>query len=342
MSRHAQMTQQASRIVLTIIVLAALTGCSFTGGPRSRWGWTPEVQPGNPENLGTHSYGMGGSEGFGIFYTLRGGSIDLDHLRGIADLTRWTYVRANKTLQKGGSGFSVKPAFEMTKNKIKFEYPSNWDTLPQAEKDRIAREAALIIAPAVGHNCGIWHEMITWKGTHFFFIEPEHTSAFSWDDLYSNLTGAELAVQAIKEGNIDTGDYNKAMTRLIKEELGRLGVVSRQKTKEITESVRGDWFGGGRLMKRNMDTGYDDGLVSPAIIPGYTDEEPISRTMPTFDGLEELGITITYTISSAYFENGELKKIAGTKTSVEPVKHYPAIMENIEKEAKEKFDYYVR
>ncbi len=342
MSRRTQMTQQAVRIVLMIVVLAALTGCSFTGGPRSRWGFTPQVQFGNPDKLGTHSYGFAGGEGFGIFYTLRGGSIDLDHTRGIADLTRWTYVRANKTIQKGGKGFSVKPAFEMTSNKIKIEYPANWDTLPQAEKNRIAHEAALIIAPVVGHNCGVWHEMLTWKGTHFFLIEPEHTSAFSWDDLYSNMIGAELAVQAIKEGNVATSDYNRAMTRLIKEEFERLQVVPRDKAVEITESVRGDWYRKGRLMKRNMDTGYDDGLVSPSIIPGYTEEEAISRKLPTLDGLEELGIKVKYTISSAYFENGKLKKIAGTKTSVEPVKHYPAIMENIEKEAKKKFDYYIR
>ena len=70
------------------------------------------------------------------------------------------------------------------------------DALPQTEKDRIAHEAALIIAPVVAYNSTLWHEMITWKGTHFMFIEPEHTSAFSWDDLYSNLMGVELGREA--------------------------------------------------------------------------------------------------------------------------------------------------
>lgn len=333
------------KIVLFVVLsgfLLAITGCSVGGGPRGRWGWTPEVQPGDPDNLGTHSYSMGGSEGFGIFYTLRGGSIDLDHTRGIADLTRWTYIRAHDTIKKSGSGFSVGPAFEWTTNTVKISYPDNWHSLPQAEKDRIAHEAALIIAPAVAYNSSIWHEMITWKGTHFMLIEPEHTSAFSWDDLYSNLMGAELAVEAVKAGHVEVAEYNRAMTDLIKEEFQRLGVVSRQRTKEITESVRGKWFGGGRLIKRNMDTGYDDGIVTPSIIPGFTDEEPITRSMPTFDGLDELGITIKYTISSAYLENGKLKKIAGTKTDVEPTKHYPTIMKNIEKEALEKYNYMIR
>ena len=95
-------------------------------------------------------------------------------------------------------------------------------------------------------------------------------------------------------------------------------------------------------MKRNMDTGYDDGWVTPAIIPGYTEAEPISRKMPTLDGLDELGIKVKYTISSAYFENGKLKKLAGTNTDVEPAKDFTSIMKGIEAEAVNKYNYQIR
>lgn len=323
-------------------VLLLTAGCSLSGGPRARWGWTPQTAYGNPDRLGTHSYGFGGGEGAGIFYTLRGGSIDLDHVRGAADLTKFTYVRAKATIEDGGDGFSVGPAFEWTTNKVKLQYPPNWNTLSQAEKDRIAHEAAMIIAPVVGYNSTLWHEMLTWKGTHFALIEPEHTSAFSWDDLYSNIVGVELAMQAIRDGHVKNSDYNRAMTRLIADELERMQIVSKEKTMEITESVKGSWYGGSKLMKRNMDSGYDDGWITPSIIPGYTDQPPLSRALPTFDGLEELGMTVKYTISSIYFENGELKKIAGTKSSVEPVTHYPRIMKNIEAEAVNKYGYMTR
>ena len=342
------MTMNTNKIknILRIAILAGfslgLMGCSLTGGPRGRWGFTPQVGYGNPDQLGTHSYGPGFSEGYGIFYTLRGGSIDLDHVRGTADLTRWAYVRAYKTLRKGGSGFTVSPNFEWTTNKVKIQYPVGWKQLPQAERDKIAHQAALIIAPTVGYNSMVWHEMLTWKGTHFMLIEPEFTSAFSWDDLYSDLTGALLATQAVRDGNVATGDYNRAMTALIQKEFEILQVVPRAKAIKITESVRGTWHGSGKLMKRNMDTGYDDGQVTPAIIPGYSQEPPISKPMPTFDGLQEMGIKVKYTVSSAYFENGKLKKIAGSKGSVEPVKHYPTIMKNIEQEAINKYGYMIR
>lgn len=325
---------------LATALLAA--GCSFTGGPRARWGFTPQVSYGDPDRLGTHSYSFGGSEGYGIFYTLRGGSIDLDHVRGAADMTKCAYVRANAAIRKERSGFSVSPAFEITTNKVKFQYPPNWDNLPQSEKDAIAHQAAQIIAPVVGYHSTLWHEMLTWKGTHFALIEPEHTSAFSWDDLYSNLVGVELATEAIKGGHTANSDYNKAMTSLIAEEFQKLQIVPRAKAIEITESVRGTWHTTGKLIKRNMDSGYDDGMVTPSIIGGYTDQPPISRTMPTFDGLEELGFKVKYTISSVYFENGKLKKIAKTKSAVEPTKHFPAIMKNIEQEAVDKYGYTIR
>jgi len=330
------------RIAILVGFSLGFMGCSFTGGPRGRWGFTPQVGYGDPNQLGRHSYGPGVGEGFGIFYTLRGGSIDLDHVRGTADLTRWAYVRAYKTLREGGSGFTVSPSFEWTTNKIKLEYPANWKQLPQAERDKIARQAALIIAPTVGYNSMIWHEMLTWKGTHFMFIEPEFTSAFSWDDLYSDLTGAMLATEAVKSGNVATSDYNRAMTKLIQQEFETLQVVSKEKAIAITESVRGTWHETGRLMKRNMDTGYDDGEVTPSLVPGYTDETPIPKPMPTFDGLDALGIKVKYTISSAYFENGTLKKIAGAKGNVEPVKDYPTIMKSIEQEAIDEYGYMIR
>jgi hypothetical protein len=330
-------------LVYTLLTALLLTaGCGIGGGPRGRWGWTPDVQPGDPEKLGTHSYNFGGTEGFGIFYTLRGGSIDLDHVRGTADLTRWTYIRANETLRKGKHSFTVSPSFEWTTNKIQITYPANWDTLSKAEKETIAHEAALIIAPVVAYNSMVWHEMLTWKGTHFMLFEPEFTSAFSWDDLYSDLTGALLATQAITDGYVAVKAYDKAMTTLIEEEFERLGVVPKQKAIEITKSVKGSWYGGGKLMKRNMDIGLDDGMVTPSIIPGYTEEEPISKKVSTLEGLDELGIKVKYTISSTYLENGELKKIAGVKSSVEPLKHYPIIMENIEAEAVEKYGYMIR
>jgi hypothetical protein len=329
-------------LIRTISVVLLLCGCGLGGGPRARWGFTPKEKHGDPANLGTHSYGPGGSETSGVIYTLRAGSIDPDHLRGVADLTRYTYDKAYETLINAKSGFRAGPAFEMTTNKIYLQYPDNWNQLPQTEKQKIAHRAALIIAPVVSYHSSIWHEMLTWKGLHFALIEPEHESSFSWEDLYSNALGAKLAVEALQNGRLSTQEYNQAMTRLIRKELDQLQVVPKERAIEIFESARGTWFTSDRLMKRNMDIGYDDGLITPCLIPGFTDEEPVSLPLPTFDGLQEYGIRVTYTISSAYLQNGTLKQMAGVNSDVEPIKHFPIIMKKIEQEAIRKYNYQIR
>jgi hypothetical protein len=132
------------------------------------------------------------------------------------------------------------------------------------------------------------------------------------------------------------------MTRLIQRELEYLKVVPKDRGIELFESVRGQWFTSSRLMKRNMDVGFDDGLITPCLIPNAAQEEPVSIPYPTFDGLEKYGIRITYTISSAYLQNGTLKRLAGTNTDVQPLKDFPKIMEKIEQEAVQKYKYQIR
>ncbi|MBE0536095.1 MAG: DUF4056 domain-containing protein [Phycisphaerae bacterium] len=322
-------------------LLLSTGGCGI-GGPKARWGYTPKGTFGNANNLGKHSYGFGGSETVGIFYTLRGGSIDMDHVRGTADMSRAAYLKAYDTIVRKGDVFTVSPAFEMTTNRVELEYPPDWDSLSEEKKEEIARESAAIIGPVIGFYSTLWHEMLTWKGTRFLLIEPLHESAFSWDDLYSNAVGAKLAGEALKNGHVEARAYNAAMTQSIDEEMARLQMVSKKEAREITRSVKGEWYTGSSLIRRNMDAGFDDGMISPSIIPGYTNEPPISIPLFTLDGLKQHGIQITYTIKSVYGEGNTLKKMANVNSEVEPVVHLPIILKQIEQEAIEKYNYTIR
>ncbi len=324
------------------VMLFSIGGCGIGGGPRPRIGYSPTtggVTFPDPARHGSHSYGPGVGEASGIVYTERGGSIDIDHVRGAADIAKRAYDLSRSALLKGKKRFSVSPSFEFYSNKIEFKYPANWDTLSAEEKTSIATEVSLQVGRAVGYNSTLYHEMLTWFGTRFMFM-PEFYSAFSWDDVYSNLVGATLAMEAVQDPN---QSYNRAMTRLLDEEMKTLGALPRAEAIRVTNSVKGKWFEGGLTLssvsRRNVDAGFDDGYVSPALIPGVSDAEPIDDAVPALDSLEKYGIEMVYTISSGRGADRKMRKIVGTKGPLEPGRHFAAIMEYVRKEAVEKYGF---
>lgn len=309
-------------VIVSVVFSLVVSGC---GG---RLGHTPDRAFVNPSSLGTHK---GISEGQGMLYTLRGGTIDMAHVRGTADQTKKAYDRAYNCIVDGRRSFTVSPAWERITNKVTFDYPADWDRTPKAERQKIAHAIAIKVAPVVGYNSTLMHEMLTWKGAKFFLIEPEFKSSFSWEDLYCHAVGSWVAVDAINAG----GNFNTTFTRLLNQELKRLKVVSKSKAKKITESVRGKWYTSASLYMRNMDSYLDDD-ISPCIVPGYTNEPPITYPLPNLDGIEQYGIGVTYTISSFFLENETLKRIAGTSDDLQPLKDFKPIMQNIQAEAKRK------
>ena len=251
----------------TLVIMSLLSGF-MVAGCGGRMGHTPDRGFVNPSSLGTHK---GLSEGQGMLYTLRGGTIDMAHVRGAADQTKQAYDRAYDCIVDGRRSFTVRPAWERITNKVEFNYPADWDRTALAERRKIAHAIAIKVAPVVGYNSTLMHEMLTWKGAKFFLIEPEFKSSFSWEDLYCHAVGCWVTVDAINAG----GDFNETFTKLLDQELKRLGVVSKSKAKEITKSVRGKWYTRSSLYMRNMDSYLDDD-ISPCIIPGYTNEPPIT------------------------------------------------------------------
>lgn len=311
------------------LIIPSVLSCLIIAGCGGRMGHTPDRAFVNPNTIGAQN---SLSEGTGMLYTLRGGHIDLAHVRGPADQTKQAYDRAYSCIVNGKKSFTVKPAWERITNKVVFTYPSNWMNTPKAQRQQIARAIALKVAPVVGYNSSLYHEMLTWKGAKFFLIEPEFKSSFSWEDLYSNILGCWVAVDAIKAG----GDFNKTFTKLLNEELQRLQVVSKDKAVQITQSVHGKWYTSASLIKRNMDSYLDDD-ISPCIVPGYSSAPPIAYPLPNLDGIDQYGIKIKYTVNSFFLENETLKKIAGTSEALQPLKDFKPIMINCQKEAVEKY-----
>src|SRR3989338_588503 len=200
--------------------IAGLAGTLFVlgcnGDVKLRFGCHPTLSIGtnflDPNELGNHSYSRSFGEGDGIVYTCKGGHIDITHLRIAADYTKNIKEKIYDCLVDNKKKLRFKSPVEKSVHKVEFSYPDNWDLLPDPEKKRIAEEFSLKLAPYISFSATIWHEMLTWEGYKCSGFISENASAFSWEDIYSNLLGCILSVEAMK----DKRPYDEAITHLIK------------------------------------------------------------------------------------------------------------------------------
>ena len=324
--------------IAVAMALMAVAGCSLRG-PRARIGHLSTATFGiafpDPNRLGKHSYGwLSFSEAGGIVYTCKAGHIDLDHIRGNADATRFLIKKIRKTLSKNKKDFSFNLAGEMSTHVIRFTYPDNWDG--QTDKDEIIYEIAYDTATYVAFNATTWHEILTWFGVHFALIEPEFNSAFSWEDNYSNLLGARIGVEAVKDTE---HSFDEAMTTAIYRRLKELDVQPKSTAIAASDKVRGRWYTGNfvpDVKMRNFDIGLD-GSITPTRVPnveGCDSNEP-ARTLPvpTKETLKHFGFSMTHQIKpNVILEQGRIFEAAGSK-KIFVEKHYPILIEYMKKDA---------
>jgi hypothetical protein len=339
-------------LIYTLILILGLSGCNNT--PNIRRGsiaattlGIPFIHPRppflNPHKLGSHSYFPNPFEKNGIVYTCDGGHIDISHVRANADDTRFFVGKIYNTLIENKNKYSFGLAFEQSWHTIEFTYPENWKQLTQDERQKIAREISMEAGAFVTFHATLWHEIMSWFGVRFAIFDPQFNSAFSWEDVYSNILGVKIAIQAL---NDTEHDYNKAVTIAINKELDILRVIPRKKAMELTETMRGKWFKGtfvADMIRRNTDIGIDDGFVSPVIIPEACEDakaRPIE--VPKLEKMAAHGFSMTYKIKPVYLEGYKVLKIAHPEKkakTIEPVMDYPKIIEYINKKAVEKYNY---
>jgi len=334
--------------IASIGLIICVNGCKL-GGPRTRIGTLPTPPPGprfaDPDNLGKHSYQFNPFETNAIVYTCKAGHLDITHIRYNADHTRHLIRKIRKTMLKKGDGFTFRLSIERTRHKVKFGYPEYWDNLSHHEKKMFADAIAFEIGPYLSYNATLWHEILTWFGVHFIGFEPEFNSSFSWEDIYSNLLGTKLAVEAMKDTK---HSYNKAMTLVIDRKLKELGAQPRAVAIQASEKMRGKWYSGFLfvdMLRRNMDVGIDDGFVTPTLVPGFCPGvEPELLGVPTTDILSKYGFSMDYKIYPNEWEKDEILRVIypnGDGKYATPEKHFSILMRYIRREAVEKYSFII-
>lgn len=184
-----------------------------------------------PDDIGPHIYDGGGlvadirtdetagsTERNGLVYTCRGGFIDTAHVRDYADLTVFLAFALYRILDTGGT---VQLADEGARRAV---------TLQPIAADVIERQGRLQLATALAQwlafEASIWHEIATWYGWSKVPVFSERPSAFSPEDLYSNLLGIRIAGAILVTRGAETDRlYGQSMKLWLERAFAVLGAV---------------------------------------------------------------------------------------------------------------------
>jgi hypothetical protein len=278
-------------MVMVVLWLAASSGCSGpTDGPRNRIGALPFpgiftlYHPADPDNLGRHRYDRAprffqpDEAERGIVYTVRGGFLDLAHVRVTIDSVRYctAHVRAAMRERRDtvilrsneGSVFIVSlRRLPATTDGSSSGVGAGAEALAEAEA-RVADELAIRTGQRLAYLMMTWHEIVTWFGHRKVMFIDESPSSFTYDDPMSHVVGLRVAGRALRERRSGSWrSFDEAVTVALREELAELGAVSPGRTGRAVRAVEGVWWSRGRPLKRQIDVGLSDGAVRPWLVP---------------------------------------------------------------------------
>jgi hypothetical protein len=221
------------------------------------------------------SRGWVDDEANGLVYTCRGGFIDTAHVRDNADITMALAAHFARTMDTD-SVIEMPPQGAAIRVRSKAVNPQNLKRYGR-------RDIAIAAAEWAAFNLSIWHEIATWYGFASLASWPEKISAFSPEDLYSNLLGNKIAGGILHDrGARSDHDYDRNMDAWIERALGRLEAVPQASAKEAIRSVDGIWWDSSKripdwtlVLRRNSEIGT---RISPWVVSRASGWDPASFT----------------------------------------------------------------
>jgi hypothetical protein len=196
------------------------------------------------DDIGHHSYDSGrardghsaGREKNGLVYTCRGGFIDTAHVRDYVDWTLFLSTLIGRALETG-------VVFEFADDEGGRRRLVLEPVDPELVRTNGRRELAIGMAQWAAYQLSLWHEIATWYGWSSFEAFSERASAFSPEDVYSNVVGIKMAGPVIWQGTAFSEDtYNAAVDQWIDQALHYLGALDRAYAVRAAESVDQLWW----------------------------------------------------------------------------------------------------
>ncbi|WP_274026958.1 DUF4056 domain-containing protein [Vibrio parahaemolyticus] len=245
--------------------------------------------------VGTHHYNDGSEsvsgnllglneEANGIIFTELGGFIDTAHVRDTADYTYYLFTLNQHYL---GRAAHLDLPEELRVRRIRW-YEQKKQLSEKEKLDRSAQAAAL-----TAFRLAQWHEIAQWFGMVSVNDFKELASAFSSEDLYSNMLGAKLAKQVLLDNpELDQTGFSKAMDTAFKQALKDLKAQSKAVTKEKIQQLDGDWWDSSRRLPDKWGVRFRDYHMALKLTPNYSganhelslsatfaDQQPIDQWM---------------------------------------------------------------
>ena len=267
---------------------AQLTNTS--GTPKHNYGNQPEDTP-DDTNPGKACVAP---EPVGYVYTAAAGMVDIGHVRDNADMTFSVYeqlVKKQHSIATGGNTVGVA-------------------TIPTDNNQLLGLAGAITWVSSWAHELDTWGDT-----TASAFIEthvdsyrsgapgasPEDYSAFSPEDLSSNIIGIELAERAIANGGTSVLTFDRQIDVQLAKLLPELGARPAAETTALLVQVKfisggkslvGKWWmddaaspvnGTVRLLRRNFDgAAWKIAGAPQATTPGWLNTDRFSTYYPQF------------------------------------------------------------
>lgn len=167
----------------------------------------------------------------GLIYTSRGGIIDTAHVRDTGDNTFYIYKQLQNNL--GHENHFVLEA-ELRHRVI------NLHSAPVNLSIKEKIEAEIYLSGLLAFRLAQWHEVAQWFGFTSVAGFKEYPSAYSPEDLYSNMLGAKIAIEVIQNNpNLTLAEYQTEYPIIFLNHLKALGAKGAARTAQIMHELDG-------------------------------------------------------------------------------------------------------
>lgn len=183
----------------------------------------------------------GAAEYNGIVWTVKGGFVDTAHVRDTADMTVWIFTNLWPRL---GDAFTLNPGREeLVQRRLVFRA----FTPPSSPRERYILAAGM--AARLAWQLAAWHEIAQWYGFESVPGFSEEVSAFSPEELWSNMLGARIAESLILSGHVsDRRMYEVSMGQALQQALVYLGATTHAGTRARPKQLDGIWWDSQRTL----------------------------------------------------------------------------------------------